>query len=489
MAEEPDTEIARLAASVRAGSIVAAAGCGKTEQIARATRIAQGRRLILTHTHAGVDALRDRLKTLKVATDKYRVETIAGWCLRYAASFPKRSGLSCVVPKENKEWDEVYEAAARLIQSGAVKGVLPPSYAGVFVDEYQDCTGLQHEVIKGLASYLPVCIFGDPLQAIFDFKGQKPVDWAADVFPVFRKAGEMITPWRWRKVGNGDLADWLKEIRETLEHGGAIDLSDRPDCVTWERLPDDPKLWQSKIVGTCKSAIGKAADGRLVVIGDPVNINARAALAKKLVSAGFSNIEPLGCKNLYAAAKKIEKASGGPARLKAIMYFICNCMTGAEKTAFLDAVKSRQAGGRRGTRKFGGLINTGVVVAEGAADEELLKLIQGFHEKEATRLFRREMFFAMRSALQIKTVRQYDSLIDAIWEVQNRIRHAGRTVGKRSIGSTLLVKGLEFDHAVIVYAKGMTRKDWYVALTRATKCMSILSPSEIILSCPSGGLA
>ena len=131
----PDTEIAQLVASLKCGSVVAAAGCGKTEQIARATQIAEGRRLILTHTHAGVDALRSRLKKLKVPSGKFRIDTIAGWCLRYAASYPSRSGLPCDNPREDKEWIDVYAATTKLIQSGAVKGVLVSSYTGVFVDE------------------------------------------------------------------------------------------------------------------------------------------------------------------------------------------------------------------------------------------------------------------------------------------------------------------------------------------------------------------
>lgn len=477
MLDDPDTEIARLAASLARGSVVAAAGCGKTEQIARATQIAEGRRLILTHTHAGVDALRLRLKKHKVPRDKFRIDTIAGWCLRYSVSFPNRSGLADYRPRADREWNAVYEAAARLIHSGAVKGVLASSYSGVFVDEYQDCTGLQHQVIKAIAAYLAVCVFGDPLQAIFDFKGQKPVDWDADVFPVFNKAGEMTTPWRWRNAENGELANWLADVRRALEQEGAIDLKSRPGCVSWERLPDDPRFRQSKIVGTCKSVMGKARDGPLVVIGDSANINARAALAQKLAAVGFSNIEPVGCKNLYEFAEKIEAATG-LTRLERAQDFICACMTGAEKTAYLEAVKSHQAGRRRGAVNFGNLITIGVAVAEGAADEALLELMQGFRGRESTRLFRREMFFAMRSALQIKSARQHGTLTDAIWEVQNRISHAGRAIGKRSIGSTLLVKGLQFDHAVIVHADNMTRKDWYVALTRATTSVTILSPFE-----------
>ncbi len=473
----PDAEIAQLVVSLKCGSVVAAAGCGKTEQIARATQIAEGRRLILTHTHAGVDALRARLKIHKVPSEKFRIDTIAGWCLRYAASFPKRSSLTCASPRSDKEWNAVYEAAARLIRIGAVKGVLASSYSGVFVDEYQDCSGLQHQVIKAIADYLPVCVFGDPLQAIFDFKGQTLVDWGADVFPVFDKAGEMNTPWRWRNAGNAELADWLAGVRLTLEQGGNIDLTSRPGCVKWESLPSDPKVRQATIVGTCKRVMGKASNARLIVIGDPANINGRAALAQKLAAAGFSNIEPLGSKHLYEFAKKFEAAKGFP-RLEKALDFICACMVGAEKTDFLKAVKSHASGKKCGTAKFGDLIRVGIAVAEGTAENAVLELMQGFHDKKTTRLFRRELFFSMCSALRIKATRQHDELTDVIWDVQNRIRHSGRWIGKRSIGSTLLVKGLEFDHAVIIHANSMSRKDWYVALTRATTSVTILSPSE-----------
>ena len=439
-------------------------------------QVAEGRRLILTHTHAGVDVLRSRLKRHKVPSDKFRIDTIAGWCLRYSVSYPRRSGLTCDAPKD-KEWDAVYEAAAKLIGSGAVNDVLVSSYSGVFVDEYQDCTGLQHQVIKAIAVHLPVCIFGDRLQAIFDFKDQKPVDWDVDVLPVFGKAAELTIPWRWKNAGNCELAKWLVKVRSNLEQGSAVDLTQRPECVSWEQLPIDPQYRQAKIVGVCKSVMGNASDARLVVIGDPANINARAALARKLAAVGFSNIEPLGSQQLYAFAKNIEVATG-ITRLEKTLDFICACMTGAEKTPFLNSVKSHLVGKKRGAAQFGELVKTGIAVAERTGDEAVLELMQGFYGRETTRLFRREMFFAMCSALQIRLARQYDTLTDAIWDVQNRIRHAGRSIGKRSIGSTLLVKGLEFDHAVIVHADNMSRRDWYVALTRATNSVTILSPTE-----------
>lgn len=119
-------QIAFLAAHTKAGSVVAAAGCGKTEQIAKSAKMSK-RRLILTHTHAGVDALQKRLRAHEVPERNFRLETIAGWCLRYAASFPKRSGLADATPDETQDWDKVYTAARNLIRSGAVTHILAAS--------------------------------------------------------------------------------------------------------------------------------------------------------------------------------------------------------------------------------------------------------------------------------------------------------------------------------------------------------------------------
>jgi len=483
MASDDDNRIGERAASLTRGSVIAAAGCGKTEQIARATALSQGRRLILTHTHAGVDALKVRLKNHTVADNKYRIDTIAGWSLRFAASFPMRSGLSLTKPADD-EWNTVYECAARLVTNRAVSGVLAASYSGVFVDEYQDCTGPQHEIICALATHLPTCVFGDPLQGIFDFKEQKAVDWDVDVFPLFEMAGELLTPWRWKKAGNTELAKWLEDARGCLENGQTIHLNGCPACVSWEHLPAASKSKkvvaerQAAMLAACKSVT--VQDGEtLVVIGDSANLKARANLAQKLAKYGFANIEPIGCKDLFEQAASIESLTGVP-RLEAVLAFAASCMTGANKSALTQAAQSHLAGRRQGAAKFGELLPHCLEITQSGSWHPVLGVLEAMRLRSETRLYRREMFFAMRSALRLMATGQYRSLTDAIWETQNRIRHTGRNLGKRSIGSTLLVKGLEFDHAIIVDADGLSRKNLYVALTRPMRSLTILSRSQKI---------
>jgi hypothetical protein len=475
MGEDNNDDLAALVCSLQAGSMIAAAGCGETEQIVKATAHGAGRRLILTHTHAGIDALRRRLNNHAVSSKRYAIDTIAGWCLRYAASYPVRSGLTITDPRGEQNWTEVYKAAHQLLATGAITRVLRASYCGVLVDEYQDCSSLQHSVVKAIAKVLPVCVFGDPMQAIFDFNGEAPVDWSIEVFPTFPLAMTLTTPHRWYEHNNFAMANWLERVRSALENGQPIDFDQAPRCVTWEWLPDQDGPRQSKIVATCLSAM--ALDGNLVVIGDPVNLNGRAMIAKRLAKQGFSNIEPIDCKSLYTSARKM-KSGNNQKRFEATLDFIKQCMSGVDRADFIKAVASHKNGGRLGTAKFGDLVGLGLALVEGGRDNECLALIEAFQQRPTTYVFRQQMFSAMRSALRMTTTGDCPDLLTAVWEVQNRIRHAGRRISYRSVGSTLLVKGLEFANVVVVHSSSMNRKDWYVALTRGTHTLKVLSPNK-----------
>ena len=203
--------------------VITPAGCGKTELIAKAVACQDaGRQLILTHTHAGVRSLRDRLRRFRVSPQLYNINTIAGFALKYAISFPESSGLGEFDPAE-QEWEEVYAAGTRILSGLAGKRIIRSSYAGLYVDEYQDCTIRQHRLIMTLADVLPCRIVGDPLQGVFDFGDNQPVDWFQDVFPFFERLPDVRIPWRW--VGQNEaLGDWLLGVRDHLLKGQPIDL-------------------------------------------------------------------------------------------------------------------------------------------------------------------------------------------------------------------------------------------------------------------------
>jgi DNA helicase-2/ATP-dependent DNA helicase PcrA len=73
------------------------------------------------------------------------------------------------------------------------------------------------------------------------------------------------------------------------------------------------------------------------------------------------------------------------------------------------------------------------------------------------------------------------TFVQAAEEYQTEFRYKGRPVGHRKlIGTTLLVKGLEFDHAIVLDAACLSKKELYVALTRGARSITIISTTNIL---------
>jgi DNA helicase-2/ATP-dependent DNA helicase PcrA len=105
-----------MLADCRRGYLIAPAGCGKTHLIAQAVASSSGgRQLILTHTHAGVHSLNQKLRRMGVGLRQVRVETIASWCLRYAAAFSSLSGIDNMRPA-GAAWNTVYDGALDVLR-------------------------------------------------------------------------------------------------------------------------------------------------------------------------------------------------------------------------------------------------------------------------------------------------------------------------------------------------------------------------------------
>ncbi|MEC6742975.1 UvrD-helicase domain-containing protein [Pseudomonas qingdaonensis] len=102
-----------------------------------------------------------------------------------------------------------------LLGKSFIRRAVASTYAGLYVDEYQDCSDLQHSLVCTLAGFLPCRVLGDPMQSIFDFDDAKPVVWEASVYPTFECLGELDTPWRW--AGNLQFGVWLKLTTDAIQ--------------------------------------------------------------------------------------------------------------------------------------------------------------------------------------------------------------------------------------------------------------------------------
>jgi superfamily I DNA/RNA helicase len=150
-------------------SVTLPAGAGKTELIAAAAaRVAAngGTSLVLTHTHAGVDALRRRMTKFGLGRDQVVVRTIDSWSYDLIIHFPILAALTVPAGPDWSMVADYHRAAARAVTSRAVARMLAVSYSLLFIDEYQDCLTHQHELAIALAEVLPTVVLGDPLQSL-----------------------------------------------------------------------------------------------------------------------------------------------------------------------------------------------------------------------------------------------------------------------------------------------------------------------------------
>jgi superfamily I DNA/RNA helicase len=456
------TEAADLFALGNA-SVVAPAGHGKTEIIARVAALWQ-RALILTHTHAGVHAIRARLKRLGVPHARVSVDTIAGWSMRYAHAFPGIAQPPEGTP-QGAQWDQLYRGATLALGVKAVREVVAASYDRILIDEYQDCGGLQHELAVALSAIVPTLIFGDSMQGIFEFAGAT-LSWDHQIHARFPFAGTLETPHRWAGK-NPALGQWIAETREKLMRGEEIDLTD--PRISYRESTD-----AFDMATLFEGIDGK--EGSFAAIHCHKNICYNLAKAAR---GGYQAIEEIAANRLREFATAWDQATDGQGRFRAIMKLVEDCFH-IKKIVEGEAVDPEDTAVYTALRK----LTPGLANGNGA--EAAVHFLAMSRKRPNWKLFRSELWRdAERVAVEVAAGRA-ESMEIAAGSVRQRVSNSGRKLHKRTVSTPLLLKGLEFDHVVIPDATHFANerlaqaKLFYVAISRATRSLTISSSQRIL---------
>lgn len=463
--------LARDLAHSEKGRVEAAAGCGKTHLIAQVVAHSARRQLVLTHTHAGVRAILDHLRRQQVPSALYRVTTLDGFALKYAASFPRLSGWSLAQPSE-EQWSLVPVHAKRVFDCSATENVLKATYGGILVDEYQDCTRDQHELIKTLARVLPCRVFGDPLQAIFGrLNASAHLAWM-DVAETFPLVQELSVGHRWLN-SNPELGQWLSDVRVRLRTGSALSLSDAP--LRW--VADNGRQGR---IGECLNLIGN--DG-----GTVVGIHAWPqqchALARNLRNR-YVTLEDVEGKELLHAAERIS-TSTGVERVTRITEFVKKWqgnlpawVTSAGSAVALGTNVRRSASSAERLSFYDALVEVRDSDSL-AAVHKVLSIVDAVEPRPVT--VSREVWKGMIDSLGMAIRANSNDLHAAAWRLRDRARRIGRFVPRHCLSTTLLVKGLQFDRALVLDVSDFhDPENLYVALTRGAMGLSVISRESTI---------
>lgn len=462
--------------NINCGVIVAPAGCGKTQLITTALVKHKGSKpiLVLTHTNAGVAALRGRLKQCRVEPSIYRLATIDGWAIRLISTFPKRAGHDQIIIESHKpNYRAIREAAFNLLKAGHINDIIRASYSHLIVDEYQDCSIQQHSIITCASSVLPTCVLGDPMQAIFSFDRKDPLaDWDKHVCGHFVIEGELNCPWRWINANAEPLGEWLINVRQKIMKGEDIDLHTAPKSVKWIQLNGTKDDHQKMLKAGRISPPGGV--GSVLIIGKSTDPNSQHRFASQ--TPGAVTIEAVDLRDFVSFARDLDLIA--PDALERIAAFAQSLMTNVNANDLIRRVQLHTNGSARKQP-------TKVEIAAQAFQRErtyrrIVDLLVEIKKDTSVRLYRPAVFRTCIQALQICIGENGLTFYDAAIRVREQSRFQGRPLPKRAVGSTLLLKGLEAEVSVILNAEDLDAKNLYVAMTRGSKYLTICSTKSTL---------
>lgn len=476
------------------GLLLAPAGHGKTHTIGNCVKLCPDNsvQLILTHTHAGIASLRAKFKKLGISNNKYKLETISGFAQRLVFAYVHKDKI----PKQEEKgyFDFIIKKSIDLLSLVSVQVVVKTSFQGVFVDEYQDCTIDQHNMIMRLADLMPTHILGDELQGIFSFAGRK-VEFNKELAD-FERFDFLTEPWRWKLNGNCEkLGHKILHIRERLlsnRTSYTLVHDEEAHFFVYEYNPNDNGFYY-----TIKQHINEIKDSSVLLITPSYwdsgtgrlrgGIIDRADMRKRMgIEHSFALLEAIDDKSFYSVSNDVDNLLKTISRsrnkirkiyevLERFTFNVTELKEWIEPKG--NYIKHKRGVNQKLSQELDNLCGTFI---NNISLGNFFLLFNFFYSTLHLRPKRPELLHSLAVCMR-NAVSNNKSIYDNMVDYKNRIRQMGKKVEGRCMGTTLLTKGLEFDTVVIVDAHLFSdKKNFYVAISRACKNVVIFTESRRI---------
>lgn len=463
----------------RKSLLVSPAGYGKTFTIVECLKHSTGRNLILTHTHAGVASIKNKIKELpEIKSSQYRIETISSFAQRFVKAFYMGADKP-----EDEQSNEYYQfnldQAIRLFAKSPVQEVLKVSYSGLFVDEYQDCTYPQHVMIMQLSDIFPTHILCDPFQGIFDF--HRTEDWNfiehLDQFCAFP---ELDVPQRWKQEGsNSDLGDSFHDIRIELKNSRPIELSNYRHCCDVNLISEREKYQPGSAYN---NSIRDLMNNDVLFI-DPSSANEKSR--EKFVKAFRSTVllERFDHPIYFDLSRLIDSIE--EIGIEQVIRDVVQSSYSSK--GFNNWFNQTGFKNKRGQQDIGRIEEVRILINLYHTPSDLREILRKIHQLPQMHCFRLGRIRGLLKACD-NSVLMKSSVYASMKEQRANLRHLGRVIRGKSIGTTLLTKGLEFETVAILDAhKFDCPKHLYVAMTRACKKLVIFTENITLSPYPEAG--
>ncbi len=454
--------------------LVAPAGYGKTYTIAECLKYTNGTQLILTHTHAGVASIKEKIKINNIINNNYHIETIDSFAQKYVEAFYCGEDIP-EQDNSNNYFPFIIQKAAKLVKINPIKDIIKLSYCGLFVDEYQDCNLSQHQFIMNLSGIIPTHILGDPLQGIFDFNGEELVNWDTDLNEFMASKFKLSEAWRW-KTTNPLLGKSLFDIREKLEKSENIDLNLYRSSI--EVLLINEQDINTPNTNYNRSIWDLLNEENLLIINPKTYLNARKDFIKKFNNR-INLVEAIDEKDFYKFSKDFDNST--PNTLYNVIYkVICNIFNKTELNKWFDENRIKNKRDPENKNKILPIRKHLDKLSTDISFITISRILRQIKNLPHLKCYRKELFYSICKALE-QAESQNISVYDSMKNIKNKKRRIGKEIKGKSIGTTLLTKGLQFNTVAILNAHQFKcPKNLYVALTRASTRLIVFTANNVL---------
>lgn len=241
----------------------------------------------------------------------------------------------------------------------------------------------------------------------------------------------------------------------------------------------DADLLQAQ-ADACNRLLCGPRDSVIAIHSGAPEYKARCHSLAKRLGGRFSSIEEVEGRELFGTVGGLDSARRPGTKLRHLIHFAKLCMTNVDGNLPAATKRGEVAAITPQTR------NPAVALAANACLGDwkaatIMAFLATLAECRDVAVTRADLFNRFIAVCRRNILKPALSLTAAAEEWQAEFRHHGRPLRhRRQVGTTLLVKGLEFDHAIVLDAASLPRKQLYVALTRGAKSLTIVSRTAIL---------
>ena len=284
--------------------------------------------------------------------------------------------------------------------------------------------------------------------------------------------GELDVPWRWRNAGTEEFGTWLLDVRHRLGNGEPIDLANAPAEVHWVHLDGTQDR-----VRQLRAARARAPtrDGAVLIIGDGRSPSSQQRFASQI--PGAVTVEAVDLRDLVRFASGLDFR--GADALQQVATFAGSVMTGVGSADLVRRVGVLERGAAR--RPPSDAERAAVLFNTDRTPRAAVNLLVEIGKQGGVRTHRPAVLRACIKALHGCDGTEGNTFRDAAIGAREQNRLLGRSLPKRAVGSTLLLKGLEADVSVVLDAGVLDAPNLYVAMTRGSNRLVVCSSVARIL--------